>query len=245
MAAAALAVSLASSQATPVYSQNVVGYANLPMPTAYDYYLLACPFVEGVSNGANEVFGTDGSTSGLGLPDGSEILTWNVGSQQYSTAVYDTGVGSNPSGWYLYDDNTPGPIPILAPGQGYFVLPTASIANTFVGTVAVNIGASKNVNLGTGYIYYLVGATIPYTGTIDSPQGVNLAGLPDGTEVLTWNAGSQQYSTAVYDTGVGTNPTNWYLYDDNTPGPDPNITVGQGFFVLPTGAYVWSETLSP
>jgi hypothetical protein len=245
MAAAALAVSLASSQATPVYSQNVVGYATLPTPNPGTYYLLEVPFVEGVSNGANEVFGTDGATSGLGLPDGTLIETWDFTHQTFVTAVYDTTVGSNPTGWYLYDDTTPGPIPVITPGQGYFVSPAAPVTHTFVGTVAVNIGASKNLNLTSPGAYYLVGAVIPFAGPVDSASGVNLTGLPDGSLVETWDTTHQTYVTAVYDTTVGSNPANWYLYDDTTPGPDPSIIVGQGFFVSPAAPYVWSETLTP
>ena len=247
MAGAALAVSLATSQAAPVYSQNVVGYATPSAPPAYEYSLWECPFVMGASNGANEVFGTDGVTSGKGLPDGSSVITWNPNTQQPVIAVYDTSVDNNASGWYLYDDYTAGPIPILAPGTGFYLLPNGSMtAPTFVGSVTPNIGGTKTINISAyAYEYVLAGSTIPFSGAVDNTSGINLSSLPDGSSVITWNPNTQQPVIAVYDTTVGNNPDNWYLYDDFTPGPDPSIGVAQGFYILPNGVYSWTQTLTP
>jgi len=243
MAAAALAVSLASSQATPVYSQNVVGYATLPAPNSSYYYLLETPFVEGTSNGANEVFGTTG-VDGVGtLPDGSEILTWSVAGQDYTTYVFDASYGVNPSGWYdqYYNNAT---IPILAPGQGFFLAPSAPMNNTYVGTVAVNISASKNQNLPNSSYYYLVGSLVPFSGPVNGVSSVNLTGLPDGSEMLQWSVASQSYTTEVYDSSYGADANNWYdQYYNNIA--TPSINVGDGFFVAPAAPYVWSQTLNP
>ncbi len=243
MAAAALAVSLASSQATPVYSQNVVGYATLPAPNANIYYFLETPFVEGVSNGANEVFGTTG-VDGVGtLPDSSEILTWDVVNQVYDTYVFDASVQIDASGWYdtLYN---PVSIPILQPGQGFLLLPSAAMNNTYVGQVAVNIAASKNQNLPNANIYYSVGSLIPFSGPVNGVSSVNLTGLPDSSEILQWNVASQTYITEVYDSSVQIDANNWYdtLYN---PIATPRINVGEGFLVLPSEPYVWSQTLNP
>src|SRR5260221_2340569 len=80
MAVAALAAGIITSQAQPVYSANVVGYASVATPSSGTYYSLAVPFKIGVSNGANEVFTTP-------LPDFSTLLLWDVPSQSYKTVV--------------------------------------------------------------------------------------------------------------------------------------------------------------
>src|ERR1035437_9936335 len=104
IAAAALAAGVITSQAQ-VYSLNVVGYANVPQ--AGGDLMLSCPFVIGVSNGINEVFGSS-------LPSFSQVLIWNgVG---YDTALYDptdpNGDGSGP--WFHGDDTTVlNPLPVL------------------------------------------------------------------------------------------------------------------------------------
>jgi len=205
--------------------------------------LLETPFVEGVSNGANEVFGTTG-VDGIGsLPDGSEILTWNVASQSYQTYVFDASLGIDASGWYDTFDN-PVSIPIIQPGQGFFLLPAAAMNNTYVGTVAVNISASKNQNLPNSGYLYLVGSLVPFSGPVSGVSSVNLTGLPDGSELLQWTVASQSYVTSVYDDSLGIDANNWYDTFDN-PISTPSINVGDGFFILPAGAYVWSQTLNP
>ena len=125
IAAAALAAGVISSQAQ-VYSQNIVGYANLACPTGGKNYLITCPFTVGVSNGINEVFGST-------LPVGSSVLIWN-GVNNYITALYDNtdpnGVGAGAPEWYQGDGATPyvdpgtsGNVPNISVGQGFFVIP--------------------------------------------------------------------------------------------------------------------------
>src|SRR5258708_7823786 len=100
IAAAALAAGIITSQAA-VYSQNVVGYANLVCPTVGKSYAFTFQFTVGVSNGINEIFGSS-------LPPNTKILTWN-GINTYNTALYDptdpNGDGIGP--WFQQDDATP------------------------------------------------------------------------------------------------------------------------------------------
>jgi hypothetical protein len=238
IAAAALAVGIISSEAQ-VYSQNIVGYANVPCNTSYDFYMLECPFNVGVSNGANEIFGTN-------LPDTSLIQTWDTVNQTYITAVYDGSQG-NGIYWYLSDGGTPGPAPILLPGNGFFLYAAGTVTNTFAGAVAVSSGGTNVASMNTAYQFYLVGSIIPYSGTVSNvvtgtSQGINLNGLPDTSLVQTWDVPSQSYVTAVYDTSQG-NGIFWYQSDGGTPGPCPSVTVGQGFFVYPAGTFTWTQSL--
>ena len=121
IAAAALAASIISSQAQ-VYSQNIVGYANVPTPGASVSYLLSVPFLIGGSNGINEVFGT----SLQGAADFTQILIWNpTGPLANTFTVYNTD-STTPSGW---DDVNTVPLatpPNISVGQGYFLIPAAA-----------------------------------------------------------------------------------------------------------------------
>ncbi len=238
-AAAMFAAGIVSSQAQPVYSQNIVGYASVPTPGAGSYYMLTVPFVIGASNGVNEVFGST-------LPSGSIVYTWNI--NQYVAAIYDTSApnGSFPNAlWYQGDDFTPlSTLPTVAVGQGFFLVPGGPVTNTFAGTVAVNVGTSNSIPMpGTGS-YYMVGSLVPYAGAVtngnNSTGGPNLNNLPSGTIVYLWNV--NQYVAYIYDTSVpnGSFPNAvWYQGDDFTPSAVPSISVGQGFFVVPGGAYNW------
>ena len=119
LAAAALASGLISSQAQTVYSQNIVGYANVATPQGGSYYQIAVPFQIGASNGENEVFGTN-------LPSGTTVSLWSVSLQNYVTTYYDTGYGPGQPVWYMADDSTPTNPPTLSVGQSMLILPTGS-----------------------------------------------------------------------------------------------------------------------
>jgi hypothetical protein len=238
IAAAALAVGVISSEAQ-VYSQNIVGYANIVSLTPQDYYLMECPFNVGVSNGANEIFGTN-------LPNTSEVLTWDFVNQTYITSIYD---GSQGNGIYWYDSSgyNPQPPPILLPGQAFFLFPQGAVTNTFAGAVAVSSGGTNQTSMSSPQNYYMVGSTIPYSGyvtnvTTGTSQGVNLNGLPDTSEVLTWDVPSQSYVTFIYDTSQG-NGIFWYDSSGYTPGPCPFLNVGDGIFIFPQGTYTWTQSL--
>jgi hypothetical protein len=251
IAAASLAASVISSQAG-VYSQNVVGYANVPAASPGQHYLITCPFAIGASNGVNEVFGSS-------LPAGTTILLWT--GSAFTTALYDNtdpdNLGAGAPVWYQGDDATPlSPLPTVPPGLGFFVAPTAPITNVFAGAVAVNVGTSNNMVLSIPGHHYLVASVVPYAGLVtngtSSTGGPNLNGLPAGTSLLIWTGVG--YSTVVYDNtdpdNLGATAPNWYQGDDSTPYVDPStggnvpsIIVGQGFFIAPTASYTWTTGL--
>jgi hypothetical protein len=251
IAAAALAAGVISSQAQ-VYSQNVVGYANVATPSAGSEFLITVPFTMGVSNGVNEVFGSS-------LPAFSSLLIWN--GTGYNGYLYDptdpNGVGAGAPVWYLTDDTTPAvPLPTLPVGQGFFLAPNSAFTNTFVGAVAINVGTSNNMALPLSGHDYLVASVVPYGGTItngtSSTGGPNLNNLPAFSSLLFWNGTA--FNTALYDptdpNGVGAGAPLWYKADDTTPYVDPTsggnvptIAVGQGFFLAPNSPYTWTTGL--
>jgi hypothetical protein len=241
IAAAALAVGVISSEAQ-VYSQNIVGYANISGTDPSAFYMLECPFNVGASNGANEIFGTN-------LPAESQILTWDPNASAFATAIFDNTYGPGTPLWYQADDYTPTNPPILLPGVGFYLFSFgAGFTNTFAGAVAVSSGGTNVAGPYTGSTFNLVGSVIPYTGYVTNAapgtsQGVNLVSLPDESQVMLWNEQAGGFQIYVYDTSYG-NGTNWYQADDYTPGPCPSVSVGQGFFVYPFGAnYSWTQSL--
>jgi hypothetical protein len=241
IAASALAASIISSQAG-VYSQNIVGYANLPAAAGKNT-LLTCPFKVGVSNGVNEVFGET-------LPLYSEVLTYT--GSGYNIALFDNGNGPGTPEWYLSDDSTPlTTLPTLPPGLGFFLVPGGNITNTFAGAIAVSVGTSNNMVLISSK-NNLVGCAIPYAGAVtngnSSTGGPNLNNLPLYSEVLFYTGSG--YNIALFDNGNGAGTPNWYYSDDSTPYVDPatggnvpTITVGEAFFIVPGGAYTWTTGL--
>ena len=244
-ATALLAAGLLKTQATPVYSQNIVGYASIPLQTAGQYYMMSCPFVVGVSNGVNEIFGTS-------LPDGTSIFIWSSGSQSFKNIVYDSTGGNDslPYSWFQADDTTPVTfLPTNAPGMAFFIVPNQPVTNTFVGAVAVSIGTSNNMVLPTGGQYYMVASAVPYAGYVTNGTkvngGPNLNGLPDGSSLFQWNPLAQSFTTYVYDSTGGNDslPFVWFQADDTTPAPCPQINVGDGFFLVPNNTYTWTTGL--
>jgi hypothetical protein len=232
IAAAALAASVISSQAQ-VYSQNIVGYANIPTPASGAQYLIAVPFKVGVTNGANEVFGST-------LPDFSTLLVWSTAANNYTLYYADSGSAT------LWDDSNFTPInaPLLPVGQGFFLSPSGNnVTNTFAGAIAINVGTSNVMSLPTAGAQYLVSPVVPYAGSLtngtSSGGGANLNGLPDFSTVLVWSTAANNYTLYYSDSGSGT------LWDDSnfTPVAAPNVQVGQGFFVSPSGAATWTTGL--
>jgi hypothetical protein len=228
MAAAALAAGVISSQAQPVYSQNIVGYANVVTPNG-GTCLLSSPFKIGSSNGLNEVFSAP-------LPDASSVLLWNGAG--YNTYVADSG---SPSGWDDADFNPLTQIPTVAVGQGFFLIPAGNVTNTFLGSIAVSTGTSNQMVLPNGGTY-LVASVVPYAGSItngnSSGGGPNLNNLPDASSLLFWNGSG--YDTYVADSG---SPSGWDDADFNPLSAPPSVSVGQGFFIIPAGAYTWTTGL--
>ena len=242
IAAAALAAGIISTQASSVYSQNIVGYANVPTTVGGADYLISVPFVVGVSNGANEVFGT----SLQGALDFTEILIWSPTAASYT--LYQSDDGSS-TGWDDYNFN-PVPAPVLPVSQGFFLIPAAGgLTNTFTGSVAINSGTTNTVTLPVGGADYLVGSTVPYAGSITNNPGLNLnsldtvggvVGAGDFTQVLIWDPVAANFTLIQTDSG---STTGWDDYNFNPITP-PSLKVGDGIFIVPSTANVnWIQSL--
>ncbi len=227
---AALAAGVATSVAqSNVYSLNIVGYVNVNMPLGNQVY--ANPLSAGVSNGANEVFSF--------IPDGTFVNKWTGAG--FHTYYYDTTIGASANNWYLGDASTPGPIPTMHPGEGFFMNPGLAFTATFVGNVVPAPGTTNSLAIPLGN--QLLGSPLPVGGyvTNSGPGAFNLP-LSDGTFVNRWTGAG--YQTYYYDTTIGASANNWYLGDASTPGPVPQFSVAQGFFMNPGLASVWLQTIT-
>jgi len=199
IAAAALAVGVISSQAQ-VYSQNIVGYANVTIPAGYT--LLTMPVSPNSSNNIEAVLPS--------LTSADVVLVWNGGG-------YNVDYFNGPGDWYNGNDFTPIPQPSLPPGAGFFYQNNTgqTKTNTFVG----NVQLTNTVTLPAGYT--LVGSTAPVGGSIESTN-FNIH-FTSADTVLIWNGGG-------YNVDYFNGPGDWYNGNDFTPIAVPTLNVGQGFF---------------
>ena len=238
IAAAALAASVISSEAQ-VYSQNVVGYVNVPSPLGYAAF--ANPLTSGNNSATNFLDTTSGAQ------DGNVVLTWT--GTKYNQVAVDSG---SATGFSNPNTGAPVPAPILPPGSGFLINNQAgSNTITFVGNVATDgtgsgsIGVSTNT-IGNATVYVMLGSKFPLGGGITaSLQLTNTAGAYDGCLVLIPNIVGgliKGYAQTAFDSGSGTGFSN-----PNTGAhlPEPQINVGQGFlFSNQAGAPIpWVQSL--
>lgn len=243
IAAAALVAGVISSQAQ-VYSQNIVGYYNVPVP-AGKFALVANQLVNG-----NDVAQTNNSVSAIfsGLisdPNGivnTVLYKWNGAG--YNIYQYFTGadadnnffLSGSVNGFYNAVGtliNTP-----LNQGSGSFLYNPAGVAltNTMVGNVVIG---TNTLSITHGFNMYSIVQPIStniassasfanYPGTSD-PNGVN------NDTLYLWNGNG--YNIYQYFTGADAD-NNFFLSGSvngfyNAVGTLINAApqVGQGFFI--------------
>ncbi|HEU5122631.1 MAG TPA: hypothetical protein VFW05_01060 [Verrucomicrobiae bacterium] len=207
LSAAALVAGALSVQAqSNVYSVNVVGYVNQPL-AAGKFSLIANPLNAGTNNL---------TTILSGIPNGSQVQVWTGSGYQLATKGLINGVWSTNLN--------------IAPGEGFFVKPSANYTNTFVGSLVIGFGQTNSVNL-PGGVFTLAASPLPFSGRLTDvgTNVLNLNTLPNGSQVQVWNGSGYQLATK----GLINGQWNTNLL----------IQVGQGFFVKPSSAATWSQTL--
>jgi hypothetical protein len=194
--AAVAAGAMTSMAQSNVYSLNVVGYVNTTFPAG----ALVCvaPPLDAGTNDLNTLIPT--------APASSQVLTWNVGLQDYDGTVptYNTKKAS----W--------NPDLTIPTGSGFFVTMQANWTNTWVGNVrqgALSIPIDGNGALD------LIGSLVPIGGSLTNVLA-GYAGTPSD-QILTWNV-----SLGDFD---GTVPS--YNTKKGVFAPDVDIAVGSGFFL--------------
>jgi len=235
LTAAVIAAGALSSMAqNNVYSLNVVGYINVPLPTGYNLI-------------ANQLVGSDQTIPtvlGTNYVNGCTVFKWNPSAQGFAAAdsYYDlihTG-GAAPAGWY--DQNLNPSSTTLNPGEAFFFYnPGVSNNVTLVGQVTQG---TNSVSAVAGYSFLSI---IPPLSVDLSTNGPLVLLQSNGNIYFTFNNAAGNYGAAVsyYDlihTG-GAAPAGWYDASLNPAVLQP--AVGQGFvFFNSSTTTPWVNTFS-
>jgi hypothetical protein len=176
IAAAALAAGVMTSQAQ-VYSQNIVGYVNVPLVAGYNFVANQLDLDgTGTNNSIYTAVGTN-------LPANSQVLYWNT-----ATALFSSSTLSSAGKW------TPNNIRLtnsMNPGSGFFISVAAPTNVTFVGNV---ITGTNTYPLIAGY--QVVAPSAPVAGTIDTTNGYKPS---PNDSLLVWNPTTSLFKTHIYN----------------------------------------------
>jgi len=259
MAAVALAAGVITSQAQ-VYSQNVVGYINIPV-AAHGYSFIANQLQNGsdasaTNNNVNTVL-SNGFVSDPNGVNNTVLFYWNgTGYASYAyyldaDALNNFGASAG-NGWYDAGGNLVNVA--IKQGAGHFLYnPSASaLTATLVGTV---VQGTNVLTVKQGYNTYSIIAPVStnidsafggFVGTSD-PNGVN-------NDVYYYYGGGgfttlQWYTDADALNNFGASAGNgWYDAGGNNQSHNPLYTpkVGQGFFIqhIVAGNEYWTNTFT-
>jgi hypothetical protein len=166
-----------------VFSQNIVGYYNMPLYAGNN--LIA----NQLSSGSNDL----NTFLGQNTPEGATFTEWNATAAQYlPLSTYDSA-----SGWSI--DYT------LTFGQGGLLTTPSAFTNTFVGSVwsGFDINNPYNLPLVSGTGKMLLSCYIPIgNATFNNVVGRDPA---DGEYVTTLDPLTQQATTTTYNDGTWSN----------------------------------------
>lgn len=223
LGAALIAAGIAPSMAqqSNVFSVNVVGYVNVNV-TNGNFYLLQNPLDDGHGNIITNVLNGGDSVNG-----NLSAVYFYQGGVLTPLETYFTGFGWFPG------TNT------VSPGQGVFLLATATSTITFSGNVVTN----KSETLLPGF--NLAGSAYPGSLNFD---GLGLSAHANNLDVVLRyipagpNLGLNDVST--YFTGYG-----WFETGPTAPGGGgptggPTLNVAEGFYYQTTGTNAWSQNFT-
>jgi hypothetical protein len=267
-ALAAAGITGAMAQGSNVYSQNIVGYANIRISPGNGFY--SNPFNHPTNNSASNIFTLapldDGGANPGGLMNNFYVLTFTgAGFDQtyYENDFTVNNVGAGYAGWAA--DGTPSAPkapPTLNPGTGFIINNTGpNYTNTFLGDVVPNPGSTNTKSIGPGN--QLIGSPTPFvTNSAGQAYGVNasipspIAALDDNAAnpnnyfnnfyILRWTgSGFTQvyYENDFTVNNVGAGYAGWAV--DGTPSAPaspPDIRIGEGYYFNNTGpSNVWIQ----
>jgi len=171
IAAAALAAGIMTSQAQ-VYSQNIVGYINIPLTNSTGFTLVANQLDLDGTGTNNSIY----SVVGTNLPSGSKVEAWNGATFKVSSF--------NGSAWNV---NTQVITNSMNPGSGFFIFTPTPTNITLVGNV---ITGTNHYAIPAGF--EIVSSSGPVAGGIQTGLGYNPS-VNDQVEV--WNGASFKVHT--------------------------------------------------
>lgn len=208
-----------------VYSLNIVGYVNMPVE-ANKFYLVENPLTKANSGGNN----ITNLIPTLPAPfDGTLLYTFASGNLKVA-ATYVDGLG-----WAGDDPLDPAKnLPVLAPGQGFYLAPTAAGTITWVGEVVL---ASTNVLAGgtpAAPAYSMVGSAYPAAMSLKDLKLSDVA--KDGDIVFRYSTADNKLNPFTFVEGYGWDPG---------VADGPTLNVGEGFYYYNAGAAVeWKQSFT-
>jgi hypothetical protein len=233
IAAAALAAGVISSQAQ-VYSQNIVGYVNVPLPLGSSFVSVPLD----ASNG-NALTNTIPNTGQL---DGAVISIYN--GHGFTQLTFDSNM---PTGFGDASDLNPAPTPVIGPGTAFYINNNTGVVltNVFVGSVhLVTVPGSATNSLPAGNTY--AGSVVPFGGGITTALQFTNNGALDGTVISQPHivgGAIHGFVQTVFDSGM---TTGFGDASDLNPAPEPQIQVGSGFIYnnnAGNGTINWVQSL--
>jgi len=240
IAAAALAVGIVASSAQ-TYSQNIVGYVNMPLPLGFS--VVSIPLNSGAATG-NALTNTIVNTGQL---DGAFLYQWT--GSTYAAITFDSGM---PTGFGDAGDSFSVPTPVINPGTAFLINNNTGVllTNTFVGSVAVNSlpGTTTN-NLPAGYKF--VSSVLPVAGGLSTVQQLTNnfpVGTLDGSFIYIPKIVSgaiHGYTILTIDSSM---PQGYADAGDSFSVPEPVFPISGGFLYnnnLGVGTVQWVQTLNP
>ena len=248
IAAATLAVGAISSQAQ-VYSQNVVGYVNVPIG-ANAFTMCANQLVTGTDTAKTNcniqaVLGKNGWVSDVNSAINTTVYVWDLGTHNWDNYYFYTsddalnGLGQTfGDGWY---DGAGGfSTATLAPGAGYFIHNVAATTNTLVGTVVTGTNV-YTINQGFTTFSVIQPISTNLDASIVGLNGVSDVNSVNNTAYYHWNKTTSNWDTFYYFTsddalnGLGvTYGDGWYTGDGSlflATSPTYWPKVGEGYFI--------------
>jgi hypothetical protein len=233
IAAAALAAGVMSSQAQ-VYSQNIVGYVNIPLTNGV--LAAVAPTLDLDGTGTNNTVGTVFPNPSLN----DTVFVFN--GSGYDALTYKAQGSGHPvvyvTNWFegvTVSSNYP-----INPGEGAFYLPAANETATIVGDV---LQGSNLVNqyFPAANSIALLSSQVPIAGGLTSVLGYN----PSlGDNVFIYSNGA--YNAYTYKAQGSGHPvvyvTNWF---SGVTAGEPYINVGESFWLQPATDTNWVENFNP
>lgn len=215
---AALLAGSAFAQTNQVLSKNAVGYVKVDLIASNKLHLIRNDF---------EPLGAPIAISNAlaSMPNGSQVILWDSQGQAYYPPIGKSQFG----GWGASGSN------VLPRGSAFYLRTPATATNvaTFplyiMGEVPDEVTAPttpRSVVIGL----QLVGHTYPvetfWTNTALAQS------LPIGSQIYTWNVGTQQYAAPIGKSQFG----GW-----GAQGNALIVTPGQGFIVRSTNSFGYAE----